>query len=423
VKLRKKTAMVLSFTLGSLMFASTAMAEVMSKSGYDQLKDALKFTADGCSSTLKNYTMDYSLVLKDNDKILESVEQVNKYDLLKKAFENTNKNVDNIAGTSNEGYYYSDENCVISHSNNDENYYESDYEKKVTPQIFDNPFRAKEAGDIEKIVDAFVGNLKDYVVVKDNSDGSKELSGSLNESQIPTLADALVSYELKNELNNSYRNSQNNPNAAKNLVFVTKDIYVKEVKGKAVIDKTGLIQSILGTGVVSGRDDKDKEHNYTFEILGKLVDVNSTTVSKPDLKGKTVQKSVQNPENQFSFGDKNLGLYKSDIIIQKDNKFVKIGESFINITKVQDKTVYGIYHEEYAKAYESYAKIKGELSIEAKFDKNPYNSDFTLTDSSSKKLTVHISIPPDQPEIYFNIDNMNVSGCSGRYLKVLDYQK
>jgi len=72
MKLKKKTAMLLSFTVGTLMFASTAMAEVMSKSGYEQLKDSIKYSAESLTSDLKSYTLDMSLTLKADGTVIAS---------------------------------------------------------------------------------------------------------------------------------------------------------------------------------------------------------------------------------------------------------------------------------------------------------------------------------------------------------------
>ena len=49
MKLKKKAIMIMSFSLGTLLFATTALAEVTSKSGYDQVKDAMKFTRESWS--------------------------------------------------------------------------------------------------------------------------------------------------------------------------------------------------------------------------------------------------------------------------------------------------------------------------------------------------------------------------------------
>ena len=55
MKLNKKTAMIISFALGTVMFTTTAIAQVVAKSGYDQLKDSVKYTAENCTTKLSSY--------------------------------------------------------------------------------------------------------------------------------------------------------------------------------------------------------------------------------------------------------------------------------------------------------------------------------------------------------------------------------
>ena len=157
---------------------------------------------------------------------------------------------------------------------------------------------------------------------------------------------------------------------------ISKDIFVKEVKGNMVINKDGLIQSVLGTGVISGKDENGKEHNLTFELLGKISNVNSTTVKKPDLSGKKVEKTVERDYNKLSNPEKYIGKYKTDILIEKENKFEKIGEKIVDITQLDDKSVSGNYHEEYAKGYEYYGTDKKDFKFSAKFDKDGFNATF-----------------------------------------------
>lgn len=85
MKIKKKTAMLVSFALGTLLLATTAVADIATKSGYDQLKDALKLTAGNCSDKFNNFTMDISIVAKDNGNILSSQNEVTKFDRIKTA--------------------------------------------------------------------------------------------------------------------------------------------------------------------------------------------------------------------------------------------------------------------------------------------------------------------------------------------------
>jgi len=398
MKFKKKTAMIISFALGTTMFATTALAEVISKNGYDQLKDSLKYTAESCTTKLSNYTMDISFVVKDNGTVLYSESGLNKYDVSKQAMENVNTRVENSKKT--EQYYYADKNCNITKDDKQNIYYVTEYTSPRENRSFRDPFKDKQAGDIERIADALVGNLKDSVVVTQNADGSKQLSGSLSESQIPSLVNAVVSLQSKNAFGSRGNNESNMPK-------ITKDIFVKEVKGNMLVNKDGLIQSVLGTGVISGKDDNGTEHTLTFELLGKLSDVNSTTVTKPDLSGKKTEKNVEQDYSKLTNPEKYAGKYKTDILIEKDNKFIKIGEKFLDITQVTSSSASGRYYEEYAKGYEDYGTDKKDFKFESKFEKEagPCGGSFTGTSSSGDSIKGHLSIEQHSAKIYFNLDD------------------
>jgi hypothetical protein len=396
--------MIISLTVGTLMFATTALAEVAAKSGYEQTKDAMKYTADSLTTKLSSYTMDMSLVLKDNGTVINSEESVNKYDVKKNSCFNLTTRVNGSEKT--ESVYYRDNEGYISYNDNDGIYRvieQSNNEQWLTQK---NPFKEKEAGDLEKIADALVGNLKDAVVVSQNPDGSKELSGTLSEAQIPSLVNAVVSFQFKRQFG-SYAN---NPNDSSKMPKITQDIFVKEVKGKMVVDKNGLIQSVLGTGVLLGKDEQGKEHSLTFELLGKLSNVNSTAVNKPDLTGKKVEKStVQNYKENLSNPEMYLGTYKSNIIIVKDNKFQKIGERFVEIQKIDNKIISGRYYEQFAKGFEDYAASAKEFKFNAQSTNYPYDAAFEYSNESGKKVRGNININPMMAKVYLNFDN-NQSG-------------
>jgi hypothetical protein len=392
--------MIISLTVGTLMFATTALAEVAAKSGYEQTKDAMKYTADSLTTKLSSYTMDMSLVLKDNGTVINSEESVNKYDVKKNSCFNLTTRVNGSEKT--ESVYYRDNEGYISYNDNDGIYHvieQSNNEQWLTQK---NPFKEKEAGDLEKIADALVGNLKDAVVVSQNPDGSKELSGTLSEAQIPSLVNAVVSFQFKRQFG-SYAN---NPNDSSKMPKITQDIFVKEVKGKMVVDKNGLIQSVLGTGVLLGKDEQGKEHNLTFELLGKLSNVNSTAVNKPDLTGKKVEKStVQNYKENLSNPEMYLGTYKSNIIIVKDNKFQKIGERFVEIQKIDNKIISGRYYEQFVKGFEDYAASAKEFKFNAQSTNYPYDAAFEYSNESGKKVRGNININPMMAKVYLNFDN------------------
>ncbi|MDF2503967.1 hypothetical protein [Clostridium sp.] len=292
MKFKKKTAMALSFTLGILMFATTAMAEVTTKSGYDQLKDSLKYTGKATTTGLSSDTLNMSFIIKDGNTTVYSQNSTNKYDITNKAMENVRETYNGSDKT--DSYYYTDKNTLITKDTGNgisDQYAVTNFKDgKNDNKWLTNPFDEDRTTDIEKIADAIVGNLKDSVVVNEKSDGSKELSSSLNNTQIPSIANALVSFEFKN----LYANPNDTRSKMPKLI---KDIFVKNVKGTMTTNKNGLIKTALASGVLSGKDKNGQSHDLTFELLFKISDINSTKVTKPDLTGKktVVTNASSNP--------------------------------------------------------------------------------------------------------------------------------
>ena len=414
MKLNKKTATILSFAIGSVMFTTTAIAQVVTKSGYDQLKDSFKYTAESATSKLSSYTSDMSVVLKDNNTVIYSDNSLSKVDVSKGVKETVSTRFEGSKKT--EDYNYSDKNGYITKDNTKNIYYTTEATSPKEIITSKNPFKEKGATDMEKIADAIVGNLKDAVVVTENADGSKTLSGSLSESQIPALVNAVVSFQSKNELDRG-------PNSDSKMPKIISDVFVKEVKGNMVTTKEGLIQSVLGSGVVSGKDEKGKEHKLTFELLAKMTSLNSTKVSKPDLTGKKVEKNVEKNYSKLTNPEKYLGKYKTDILIEKDAKFVKIGEKFIDVTAVDDKSISGRYYEEYAKGFKEYATDKKDFKFDAKFGKDSgFNGTFNSSSESSEKMTGNIYINIGSAGINFNINEVTSGNklFNDQYSKVLN---
>lgn len=406
MKLKKKTAMILSFALGSLIFATTALADIASKDAYDQLKDSLKFTAESCSETLDSYTMDFSFVIKDNGKILTSDNQMSKVDNTKKAQENLSSQEGSVNGKSIY-HSYSDPTTTINQNNSDSTYYVTEYIEPRENVPFENPFKDERTKDIEKIADAVVGSLKEQVVVKENQDGTKDFNGTLSEVQIPTLVNAVASYTLKQDVN---RPNQEMP-------LLAQDIFVKEVQGTAHINGEGLLENILGIATIIGIDEQGNNHEVSIEVLLKLSDINSTSVTKPDLIGQKVNKQVitreQNGPQPISNPEKFIGKFNNDIVIEENGKYTKIGERVIEITAIDSNRVVGRYYEQYKTGFEDKAANKEEFSFDAFFssaeknDPNSANAEVTSNTGVNTQINLHFDEYMGKIHLGFNRSSGN----------------
>lgn len=351
----KKLMMALSFTLGATLLVSTAFADIVSMSGYEQLKSAIKYTSKSCSKSLQSFTAQFTVTLKDNERVLCANTETDKFDNSIGAKESTSISED-FNGMKTTNNSYCDKKCHISHNLVEDVYHVFEYTEEQKDPQFSDLFEDDRMKDIEKIIDAGIGNLKDYVILTEKPDGNKEFSGSLDDAQIPALINAVSSFAFKNSL----------PKFGVGITNIfpelKDDLFIKNVRGKASVNKDGILESLLGIGTVSGKDTNGVSHDLTLEVLVRLYDINSTVVTKPDLTGKKVEKSVEyKTPTDKTLSKKYIGDYKNDIIIEKDNSFVKIGERTVLIEKIDDKHVSGRYYENYKDEYPEYSKEKRNL--------------------------------------------------------------
>lgn len=395
MKSKKKKVMVISFAIGAFLFAGTALADIVNKSGYDQLKDTIKLTAENCSEKFDSFTLDISMEMKGDGQRMVSENVVTKYDAANSSMEETSKSENILNRNPNiTSYYYSDRKTDIRKSSLEETYYVVTKDEGIETTRFNNPFEEERAEDMEKILDALVGNLKDHVVVKENPDGGKELSGALTDVQIPALINAVASFVIKRDFNME----------KSGMDTWTKDIYLKEVRGNASVNPEGILESIMGTIIASGVDEKGKVHELSFEVLVKIKDINATAVVKPDLKGKkVVEKKATSGREQTEFNpDQFVGQYKNDMIMEKDGKFIKVGERILDITQIDQNTVQASYQEAFKEDFAEYATDYSELTIQAKLDKDAHNNaTFETTNKAGNKISGTMAFDNYMGKVYF----------------------
>jgi len=61
---KKNLTMLISFCIGAVLFVSTAFADVVSKTGYEQFKDAIKNTVGSLAEEYDSFTTETGLSVK-----------------------------------------------------------------------------------------------------------------------------------------------------------------------------------------------------------------------------------------------------------------------------------------------------------------------------------------------------------------------
>ncbi|WP_141335514.1 hypothetical protein [Paenibacillus sp. tmac-D7] len=396
MKLSKKSISVLSFTIGACVFVSTAFADMALGSGYDRLKNSVKNTSAQMEKGLNNYTVEALFTLKDNDQTFLQASTFNKIDNEKQASENSTK-TQYSNGETTTNYSYSDQKLSIWKSGTDDKYYVTEYPDDIdrgSGNRFDSPFNEKGAPEVEKIVDALVGNLKDYVQVEERPEGGRVYSGSLSEAQVPAVVNAVSSFGIKQMISDQRRMDRNSK-----LPEIDSDIFVKKVSGTAVENKAGLLENLTGDVILSGKDKSGVQHDLSLNVVLKLSDIGNTKITKPDLTGANVEKVSQSG----GFSSKYAGKYKNNIIIEKDGKFVKIGERILEITSVENNKVTGKYYETVKPGFEAEYPDKYNFT----FEYNPSNSKpmsfFTYTNAKGEQENGQLH-PSGSGKIYLDLN-------------------
>ena len=245
MKLGKKATIALSFIAGACLFFTTALADMTLGTGYDRLKEAAKRTSAQMENGLDSYTLESVLSTKLNGTVMYESKDLLKVDTINRVSETLNEHT-RYNEDKYTWYTYNDETTYAYKSSEDDQFYVAMRTRKDwTP--FSDPFREEITADMERIVDALVGNLKDSVMVEEAANGGKIYSGSLSEVQVPTLVNAVLSLLFKQtsyDWFGGYRNED--------IPRLSEDIYVSRISGRAEEDETGLLKNVTGEIILLG---------------------------------------------------------------------------------------------------------------------------------------------------------------------------
>lgn len=417
MKIKKKYLLPISILLGVLMIISAAFADSLNKPAYDQLKDAVKFTSSAVGNEITSYRADLMVVLKDNGEVILTQSSVNKLDIITNSSEETTS-VETAGNVIRSSYNYRDKDGSIWYDSYNDIYYVNNYQSEYyypNDYYYNDPFANEAASDVERIIDALVGNLKNYITVKTNDDGSKEFSGSLSDAQIPALINAVVSFAAKQYFSSRYsepvyysdvKGSTGSLSNKPNLPKITGDVFIKSVKGRADISHEGYINGVFLNGVLSGKDPDGINHDISVEILITVSDINETVITRPDLTGKKVEEVENSRPVQEVLSSKYEGIYRTNIVLDLGGNFEKIGERSLYIDKVEDGTITGRYIENYKDGYEDRINELSEFDFEA-VSNDKYSAEISFTDKSGDVITGHLYFDPNTANVSIWINTPN----------------
>lgn len=373
-----KKSLIGLFLTGVLISGTVASADVLIGDGYNGAKQALKHTTKTLSKKTDSFTASFSYEFMFDGDVRARETSETMYDLEnQKRFEShTAYNVQD-GDTSN--FWYEDSEKTISHSSDTDSYYQTNYTDDVKTDIsFIDPFDEDIAKDVEKVADAFVSNMKDYVQTKDTSDGGKVYFGSVSSSQMPVFANALSSFFMKYAFLDAYNCDQ------MDIPKLDGNLYCNEVSGKISQNADGLLDSIVGSISLIGTEKSGEEHSIQMSFSVSLYDINDTTVSEPEVDSdKLIVSSTEDDVDRYRLSGANIGTYRGSAASRNGESFEKLGNVQLEITSVADDYKTAEAHLTADGIENADCDITLRRASDSKYETN-YVFDYTTSDGESK---------------------------------------
>ncbi|MCI9627447.1 MAG: hypothetical protein HFI90_11820 [Clostridia bacterium] len=392
MKLGKKATAFCAVVAGAAIFTTSALADVVIGSGYYSLKDAVKQTSKTLTKDMDNFTLDAVVSVRADGAEIVNASGTVKVDAVGKKMESVGSVTSAKEGTEESYTYNADDKSIYRTNENKYVVYEripEDGRNFMPEDIFEEEI----AEDAEKLMDAFVGNLKDLVQVEEK-DGKKMYIGNVSDAQIPTVANAALSFMLK------YSIFDDRYNHEMGLPALETDIYVKEVSGKAVENESGILENAVIMGTLVGKDENGVEHTVSGECALTLRDIHQTVVTEPNLDGKDVEyvAATARDEKRGELGQRYVGKYKIDIIDTQEDQFVKIGERVFEITSIDGKNFTATYAEQYKDGYAP--EVVRNYSISGYYSDKQYEYVMDYTDENGNQA--HGAMMPNNGDVRVN---------------------
>ncbi|RKP56942.1 hypothetical protein D7Z26_02840 [Cohnella endophytica] len=287
--------------ISSVVMLSTGLTALAGTSGYEDYKTALKTT-----KALNSVSVQAVATLRDNGIVLTEAQGNLKANLKTEtksgSFKVSNKGVEQ----SVELYSLTDGQAWKK--GDADTYF---VKKDPLDKESDNSEESKDSSwldqQAETVIDALVGNLKDYVTVDTRSDGSKSISLSLDSVQIPAVVQALAPLAFKklsdtNGHEGKDQKEKQNPEKiadpedmfGKSLfdpanLVLTQEIHIRSISLNADVNAAGDIERQQASVVFTGKDASGAAHELNLNLDLHLSGFDQTTPDTIDLTGKKVQ--------------------------------------------------------------------------------------------------------------------------------------
>lgn len=288
---KKMVWMGLGGAVGSILLVTSVYAGVGDYAGYDAYKTALKHT-----STAQSFTGAFNLNVTDNDKSIVALKSTLKFDA---ANYNSSGKVEVKSTNSNQQFeLYNQAGQEIIKRGNSEVYTILDTGEKYRnkQQEWKQP-NSQIANEVENVIDSLIGNLRNEVHLKTNSDGSKQVNVELKGTQLPAIVNTITSILIKNGGQDLAKNAAQkddlhgllNTDFLNELPKLVKDISIRYISLTGEITAENSLDHQNAQLKIYGKDASGVGHELAFDFNVTLSDQDHTVPDSIDLTGKQVR--------------------------------------------------------------------------------------------------------------------------------------
>jgi hypothetical protein len=285
MKRMKKGVVILSaIGISSVVMVTSGFAAMASTSGYSVYKDAIKATR-----SLDSVALSGGITLKDNGTSLVNVTGSVKADLANET-QSGSATIDSSGKTQTVEVYRQRKQTITKSSDSDVYYQEQERQGK---QKDEKPESKQIPQEVENMIDSLVGNLQNSVTLDSKTDGTKQVTLSLSNAQLPPIVNAAGSLLIKNALDEKQGHQKNGEvpsfDFEASLPALTQNIRIDQIDIKADINASNFIQHQEAAITVSGKDAAGVTHQVVLQLNADLSGFNTTTPDTIDLAGKNVK--------------------------------------------------------------------------------------------------------------------------------------